>query len=366
MDKEKNYALRGMGAAAALAAAPAAAMAGISMLSAPGEEAPQVRIAGTRLTDGEEIDLPLLGAHLDRLPVSFSDGGEPLAGNSFSAFPGLSARFGNYGAREIFGRCLSAALSPKAVSAAAGNGVNCIKINADPALTVRNEKYGKLSCDFSRFDEMIASCEKAGLWVLAGAHRYSGVTLKEKEAFRYTALLAEHLAGCKAAAALEVPGDCEVTTGKKAAKLLKAIRKAGFTGTVLFDSGSITPDELLSAGDEFAGVSRRQGFCNMADASQITAEAAGFTGRGITYVVTDIYPYDLNALLPLFAENGIAVFPANIKGGTDSFLAGTVPLLDLKADTYESMGEKIEDSLKDKVFKQNDYIKSALQNQISL
>jgi len=87
MDKEKNYALRGMGAAAALAAAPAAAMAGISMLSAPGEEAPQVRIAGTRLTDGEEIDLPLLGAHLDRLPVSFSDGGELLAGNSFSAFP---------------------------------------------------------------------------------------------------------------------------------------------------------------------------------------------------------------------------------------------------------------------------------------
>ncbi len=167
--KEKNYGKTAavLTAAGGIAAAvgPFAGMTAVSKLDKSfGEDDFVTVLDGVPVTAG--------GNALDLSPVEADDylfgcrsGYEVITG-AREAFETIGARFGEYGAREVFGKSFESALSPADLKEIVKSGFNCIVIPVRSFLLFKDEKINKKSLRVKRLDKVIKKCSKSGIYVI--------------------------------------------------------------------------------------------------------------------------------------------------------------------------------------------------------
>ena len=81
-------------------------------------------------------------------------------------YEAVKARFGEYGAREVFGKSFESALSPADLKEITKSGFNCIVIPVRSFLLFKDEKINKKSLRVKRLDKVIKKCSKSGIYVI--------------------------------------------------------------------------------------------------------------------------------------------------------------------------------------------------------
>lgn len=113
---------------------------------------------------GTEINNPAL--------FCFKDGNRYFP-DSAEEFADLEKRFGNYGAREIYGKAFESIFSKDDIKALKKEGVNCVRISLYKHLLFKNGNISKKEEPIlDRLDNAIKLCKKAGIYVILTLNGY--------------------------------------------------------------------------------------------------------------------------------------------------------------------------------------------------
>ena len=112
------------------------------------------------------------GNTIDLNPLEVNDyvfgcrSGYDTVSGTRKAYEGIKARFGEYGAREVFGKSLESSLQAADIKNIAKAGYNCIVIPIRSFLLFKDEKINKKSLRVKRLDKIIKKCGKSGVYVI--------------------------------------------------------------------------------------------------------------------------------------------------------------------------------------------------------
>ncbi len=167
--KEKDYGKRANAfvAAAGIAAAagPFTGMTIASKLNKSLDENDFVLQKDGALATAGGNSLGVNALELDDYVFGCRDGYEIVPGTR-EAFEGIKARFGEYGAREVFGKSFENAVTSSDIAGIARSGYKCVVIPVRSFLILKDEKIGKKTLRFGRLDKTIRKCKKNGIYAV--------------------------------------------------------------------------------------------------------------------------------------------------------------------------------------------------------
>ena len=121
--------------------------------------------AGFVTARGEKTEIN--GINLLDFTFGCREGNELIPGGVRASFEALKARFGDYGAREIFGKCFENVVSPSDIKEIAKAGINCVRLPVRSFLLFKEEKVSKKDKPhLKRLDKFISKCAKSGIYVI--------------------------------------------------------------------------------------------------------------------------------------------------------------------------------------------------------
>ena len=125
-----------------------------------------IKVTGGRLCTraGEYVTLRCMNINDDYFYLR--ENGDVAEFKPKGAFNALSERFGDYGARELFGKCFENYITKSDIKFLNSSGINSIKLTLRPYLLFRNGKISKEEPDFKRLDKLVKTCRKAGTYII--------------------------------------------------------------------------------------------------------------------------------------------------------------------------------------------------------
>lgn len=248
------------------------------------------------------------GLTADIRPIEVSDyvfgfrTGYELINSPREAYEGIKERFGEYGAREVFGKGLDGALQASDIKEIVKSGYNCIIIPIRSFLIFKDEKINKKSLRLNRLDKIIGKCKKSGVYVILklcdtpgfdpGRNDFS-VFDEGKQPLAYRNFLIKlwekvgaHYKDEPAVLAYELL-DCSVIDTEKYAATLdgifarteKALRNTGDNHIIIGrENGSLTAPELTFKGDS----QNRCVYCKPKDFIDIKTDSFDAMGEKIS------------------------------------------------------------------------------------
>ena len=163
----KRYAAASVAAAAAIATAPIIGGIAANRKRKALDRNDYVTVQGAELVTAGGEKLIINGINLNDYVFGCRDGNDLIGGGTRASFNSLKKRFGDYGAREIFGKSFENAFMPDDVKTLADLGVNCVRLPLRSFLLFKNDKVTKKSKpQLKRLDKFIDKCGKAGIYVI--------------------------------------------------------------------------------------------------------------------------------------------------------------------------------------------------------
>lgn len=152
-------------AASVGAAIPVVSAAALSLKKQPLTDDDFITVNGTELVTAGGNGVFLSGVNIDDYPFGCRKDSELFAPGIRDIFNTLSARFGDYGAREIFSSALEKSVTKKDIKLLSKEKYNCIRIPLRTFLIFRNEKIKKDPV-FKKLDKLVKICKKAGVYII--------------------------------------------------------------------------------------------------------------------------------------------------------------------------------------------------------
>ncbi len=166
-DYGRKYAAASVAAATAIAAAPIIGGAVANRRRKALDYNDFVTVSGSSLINAGGDPVVIDGINLFDYVFGCRSGNDLIPGGTRSDYDALCRRFGEYGAREIYGKCFENAVSPSDIKELAKLGVNCVRLPVRSFLLFKNDKVKKKSKPhFKRLDKFIDKCGKAGIYVI--------------------------------------------------------------------------------------------------------------------------------------------------------------------------------------------------------
>ncbi len=369
-----KYALAGASAGIAAAAAPLACGIYLGKKRRPLEEDDFLRIKDSALVTESGKAVNLLGVDLAATPFTCTKDGEDFGEGKDRIFEELSARFGNYGAREIYGKYYENYITKADLKAIKKLGINCVRVPLSSNLIFKEGKLKKTDPDLDRVDRIIDACKKAGIYTILSLDSAPGFDGSEdgfesdgKKGFKTRnrvitmwSKIAAYYKDEPAVAAYDIL-DCGALGTRCVGNIenfciraVKAIRNVGDSHIALVQFDNMS-DELSARTQGLniaAGVSR--GYCTMREMQDIAASSASFTGKGIPVIISNLRPSSCATAVSVLYENGIGGIFTGFKGRGEYIFRGNPPVIDLKLDDYDSINEKLADACATKTYMLNE------------
>lgn len=152
--------------AAATAIAPTVAGAAACKRRGPVTDDDFVNVQGSALVTAGGNSVDINGVNLNDFNFGCRKDNKIYVGEDREIFELLAARFGNYGAREIFGKCLDSQLTPADIKKLKKLKINCIRIPLRSYLLFKDENIKKEEPQLKRLDKIIKNCGRAGIYVV--------------------------------------------------------------------------------------------------------------------------------------------------------------------------------------------------------
>jgi len=380
-----KYALAGASAGVAAAAAPLACGIYLGKKRRPLEEDDFLRIKDSALVTESGKTVNLLGVDLAATPFVCTKDGEDFDESKDRIFDELAARFGNYGAREIYGKYYENYITKADLKAIRKLGINCVRVPLSSNLVFKEGKLKKTDPDLDRVDRIIDACRKAGIYTILSLEsapgfdggedgfesdskkgfkiRNSVITMWSKIAAYYKdepAIAAYDILDC-GALGIQCAGNVESFS----IRAVKAIRNIGDSHIALVQFADLSDDlpKRIEGLNIAAGISR--GYCTMREMQDIAAKATLFSEKGIPVVIANLRPSSCATAVSVLYENGIGGVFAGFKGRGEYVFRGNPPVIDLKLDNYESINEKLGDACATKTYMLNEELMSEIKRAAS-
>ena len=163
----RRYAVASVAAAAAVATAPVIGGIVANRKHKSLDYGDAVSVQGAELVTASGEKLAINGINLSDYVFGCRDGNDLVEGGTRAAFNSLKKRFGEYGAREIFGKSFENSLTPADLKELANLGINCVRLPLRSFLLFKHDKVTKKSKpQLKRLDKFIDKCGKAGIYVI--------------------------------------------------------------------------------------------------------------------------------------------------------------------------------------------------------
>ena len=356
-DYGKRYAAVSVAAAAAVAAAPIIGGVVINRRRKALDYGDAVSVQGTELVTASGEKLEISGINLSDYVFGCRDGNDLIAGGSRGEFNSLKKRFGEYGAREIFGKSFENAVMPADFKELANLGVNCVRLPLRSFLLFKNEKVTKKSKpQLKRLDKFIDKCGKAGIYVILtctdapgldpavgeyrlfelGKHSFA----KRNEFVRMCSEISTHYRENPAVLGYEIPfAEFDIDKNEKRENIYKSlcIRTAKALRTLndnkpLFVHLRSVPENPAEFTD--LGIALMTGI-DSADAAEVIAAAGG--------KIACVAVSEGERINETAADGFTGMISGFYKGGNPDICIYSKPkdFIDVKLDSYDEICEKI-------------------------
>lgn len=357
-DYGKRYAAVSVAAATAIAAAPIIGGVVVNRRRKALDYGDAVSVQGAELVTASGEKLQIAGINLNDYVFGCRDGNDIVEGGSRGAFNSLKKRFGDYGAREIFGKSFENAVMPADVKELAKLGVNCVRLPLRSFLLFRNEKVTKKSDPLlKRLDKFVNKCAKAGIYVIftcedapglnpengeyslfeLGRHSFS----KRNEFVRMCSEISTHYKDNPALLGYEIPFDSamEDKNGKReniykslCIRTAKALRTLNDTRPVFIHPASIPEDTA-----EFADL----GIALMTDidSPDVPEFISAAQGKLPCIVISE----GGRIADSTYTDGFVGVISGFYKGGNPDTCLYSKPkdFIDVTSDSYDEICEKV-------------------------
>ncbi len=380
-----KYALAGASAGVAAAAAPLACGIYLGRKRRPLDDDDFLRIKDAALVTESGKAVNLLGVDLAATPFACTKDGEDFDESKGCIFDELASRFGNYGAREIYGRYYDNYITKADLKTIKKLGINCVRVPLSSNLVFKEGKLKKTDPDLDRVDRIIDACRKAGIYTILSLEsapgfdggedgfesdgkkgfktRNSVITMWSKIAAYYKdepAVAAYDILDC-GALGVQCAGNVE----NFCIRAVKAIRNVGDSHIALVQFEDMNEDILkrIEGLGIAAGVSK--GYCTMREMQEISEKSASFTEKGLPVVISNLRPSSCSTAVSVLYENGIGGIFAGFKGRGEYVFRGNPPVIDLKLDDYDSINEKLGEACATKTYMLNEELMSELKHAAS-
>ena len=380
MEEEKNYHKQGIAAGAALAGAPAAAnavrsAAGIILTPKPAieKEADLLKAKSGIIRDSEGNSVIFTGTNLGEAGFDCLEYGKPCEGNEKDNFAALAERFGNYGAREVFGSAYESLISASDIKSLAKAGANCVLIPLRSFLLTGN------------IDKILDACKKAGIYAILSLKEAPGPqnnmitrgkdgadslfgskksSSLQSETVKLWAKIANRYKGREEIAAynlLESPqADSAGDVYKLYSRIIAAVRKEKDNHIIITElpGGETAGFEKLEDDNLVIGFS---GSCaTVYELETFINNAVKAKETGAPVVALSFYPADYESAVSKLKAEGIGVTAGSYKGDEFCIMSGNRAVIDIKNDSFDDIKGKFADALKTKNFKKNKELTKAV------
>lgn len=174
----RKYATMGMAAGAAMAGGPLVAGVIINSMDKSSDEESKegniITTIGSALAEADCCEITLNGINTEDYVFSPRKSGEGFTGSCRDVFDCIASRFGNYGAREVFGRCYEKTVTAADLKELKKAGINCIRIPIRSFLLVKEENIKKNGINTDHIDTVINLCSAAGIKVILALYSAEG------------------------------------------------------------------------------------------------------------------------------------------------------------------------------------------------
>ncbi|MBR5772054.1 MAG: cellulase family glycosylhydrolase [Clostridia bacterium] len=392
MEEEKNYHKKGIAAGAALAGAPAAAnavrtAAGIILTPKPAieKEADLLKAKSGIIRDSEGNSVIFTGTNLGEAGFDCLEYGKPCEGNEKDNFAALAERFGNYGAREVFGSAYESLISASDIKSLAKAGANCVLIPLRSFLLTGNVKDKKHDLSLAHIDKILDACKKAGIYAILSLKEAPGPqnnmitrgkdgadslfgskksSSLQSETVKLWAKIANRYKGREEIAAynlLESPqADSAGDVYKLYSRIIAAVRKEKDNHIIITElpGGETAGFEKLEDDNLVIGFS---GSCaTVYELETFINNAVKAKETGAPVVALSFYPADYESAVSKLKAEGIGVTAGSYKGDEFCIMSGNRAVIDIKNDSFDDIKGKFADALKTKNFKKNKELTKAV------
>ncbi|MBR6702057.1 MAG: cellulase family glycosylhydrolase [Clostridia bacterium] len=317
-----------------------------------------VSVSGAAIVNAGSDPVEIDGINLFDYVFGCRSGNDLVPGGTRSDFDVLRRRFGEYGAREIYGKCFENAVTPDDIKEIAKLGVNCVRLPVRSFLLFKNDKVKKKSTPhFKRLDKFIQKCGKAGIYVILtladvpgydpdkgeyrlfemGRHSFS----KRNEFVRMCSEISNHYKENPAVLGYEIPfADFEKSAGGKAGNIYNSlcIRTAKALRTLNDNHPLFAHLDTLPEND---GEFSKLGIAAIVDAESdnITGYIAALSGKLPLIAVSD----GAKISGDIDAEGICGIVSGYYKGGNPDICIYCKPkdFIDVSRDSYDEICEKI-------------------------
>lgn len=363
MTSAGKFALAGFAAGTVMAGAPFACGIIFSLTRRPIDKNSFLHVEDGSLVTSDGKNVLLSGIDMNESSFTCFKDGIRSFDSEKEIFNQLEKRFGNYGAREIYGKGTESALTPADIKLMKKAGISCLRIPLRQHLLFKNSDTKKQEPSLDRLDGIIKACRKAGIYVILSlAADENDKELfdcgkkgfdKRNELIKLWLKIAGHYKKEAAVAGYDLLDGLECTESKKSDTLLKFYLRAAkaLRGTddehIVFIRGTYGDKELKNIKD------KNTAFCISGEenpAKEHKAEKFPLILLGSGDTQTD-------GLL----EKGISCISGSFKGKDENSLYRiALPQIDIENDSYETINEKLSTAFSTENAKKNAGLASKL------
>lgn len=376
-----KFAIAGASAGAVTAVLPAACGVYLSRKRKPLDCSDMLRAENGKFFTADNRETVLTGIDLSLPEIRCTKDTEVFRGDRKQVFDELASRFGNYGAREIFGRYFENHITKSDVKSIKGLGINCVRIPLSSYLLFRDGKLKKAEPDLSRADKLIEKFRKAGIYTILSLeyvpgfengkedlfvyHGRKGLDLRN-EAVEIWLKIASHYKGNPAIAAYDIldRGSLGFEQNEDTAnfyiRAVKALRDSDDCHIAIIQQRDMTAQQAKRLRDMNTAQGASQRYCSFLEAQSIAKSAGKISQQGTAAFVTNLRPSGLASALELFEGVSLSGIFTGYKGNTGCIYTGSGPLIDLALDTFDSINEKIAESCKASAYSRDKQLENEL------
>ncbi len=385
MKKGTEFAAAGISAGVVSAAVPIAYSAYLTKKRRPIWKSDMLRAENGKLvTEGGE-EVKLIGLDLSPENVKCRENGEEKKLTQKQLFDSLEERFGNYGAREVFGRYYENLISKPDIKAFKKSGINCVRIPIYSYIAFKDGSLKKIEPDLDRIDKIVAGCKKAGIYVILSLSYAPGFSDSEEDLFlaqnrkglscrndtiKMWAKISTHFKDEPAIAAYELLDkaslgfECGETTSSffiRAAKALRTLEDPHVL-CVPYDDKNTDYEKLKELN---IAVCVGGGYCSAYEAKALSGKAETVCQNGVPALVTGLVPSSFSGAYGELSPACSGCVMARYKGSENALYRSESPVIDIAQDSFDGINDKLSGSANLKAFDKNGALEKELKEALS-
>ena len=298
-------------------------------------------------------------------------------------FGELEARFGNYGAREIIGKCTDSFITKQDIKEIKKLGINCVRIPVYSYLLFRDGKLKKTEPELDRVDKLVEKFGKAGIYSVLSLEYVPGFEDGREDSFlsqgrkgfalRNAAIsmwlkIAAHYKDVPSVAAYDILDrgalgfECDDNAVNFYIRAVKALRNTGDSHIAILQIPEIDESRIEEIKNLNAAIGTGRKYCSFYETQALAAKTKVLGEKGIASFITNLRPSSFTGALEAFGGAGVSGVFTGYKGVKDCIYCGSSPVTDLKLDTYESINEKLADAFATGTYTKNEALENEVRN----